>query len=58
IYLFTSLLLNAGFIYHAWKLKFAPEERSAIETFKFSIYHLFVLFIALLADHNLNLSMM
>lgn len=28
IYLFTSLLLNAGFIYHAWKLKFAPEERA------------------------------
>ncbi|MCF7480182.1 heme o synthase [Vibrio sp. J1-1] len=57
IYLFTSLLLNAGFIYHAWKLKFAPEERSAIETFKFSIYHLLVLFIALLADHNIDFSM-
>ncbi|MBR9875672.1 MAG: protoheme IX farnesyltransferase [Vibrionaceae bacterium] len=58
IYLFTSLLLNAGFIYHAWKLKFAPEERSAIETFKFSIYHLLVLFVALLADHNIDFSMM
>ncbi|BDR15030.1 heme o synthase [Vibrio sp. STUT-A11] len=58
IYLFASLLLNAGFIYHAWKLKFAPDERSAIETFKFSIYHLLVLFIALLADHNIDFSMM
>ncbi len=57
IYLFASLLLNAGFIYHAWKLKYAPEENSAMETFKFSIYHLFVLFIALLADHNINWSM-
>ncbi len=56
IYLFASLLLNAGFIYHAWKLKFAPDERSAIETFKFSIYHLLVLFIALLADHNIDFS--
>jgi protoheme IX farnesyltransferase len=58
VYLFASLLLNAGFIYHAWKLKFAPEENSAIETFKFSIYHLFVLFIALLADHNIDFSIM
>lgn len=58
IYLSASLLLNAGFIYHAWKLKFAPDERSAIETFKFSIYHLLVLFIALLADHNIDFSMM
>ncbi|MDV6252916.1 heme o synthase [Vibrio sp. EA2] len=57
IYLSVSLLLNAGFIYHAWKLKFAPDERSAIETFKFSIYHLLVLFIALLADHNIDFSM-
>lgn len=57
IYLFASLILNAGFIYHAWKLKFAPEENSAMETFKFSIYHLFVLFAALLADHNITLPM-
>ncbi|MCA0934082.1 heme o synthase [Vibrio alginolyticus] len=57
VYLFASLLLNAGFIYHAWKLKYAPEDNSAIETFKFSIYHLFVLFIALLADHNINVSL-
>ncbi len=58
VYLFASLLLNAGFIYHAWKLKFSPEDNSAIETFKFSIYHLFALFIALLADHNNNFSLL
>ena len=25
IYLFSALLLNGGFIYYAWKLKFSPE---------------------------------
>ncbi|PFG58361.1 protoheme IX farnesyltransferase [Vibrio sp. ES.051] len=54
VYLFASLLLNAGFMYHAWKLKYAPEANSAMETFKFSIYHLFALFIALLADYYIG----
>ncbi|MGR5238353.1 heme o synthase [Vibrio alfacsensis] len=54
VYLFSSLLLNAGFVYHAWKLKFSPESNSAMETFKFSIYHLLALFVALLADHYIG----
>ncbi|WP_104040382.1 heme o synthase [Vibrio hyugaensis] len=54
VYLFSSLLLNAGFMYHAWKLKFSPEPSSAMGTFKFSIYHLLALFVALLADHYLG----
>ncbi|PLX64113.1 MAG: protoheme IX farnesyltransferase, partial [Vibrio alginolyticus] len=55
VYLFASLLLNAGFMYHAWKLKYAPEPNTAMEAFKFSIYHLFALFIALLSDHYIGL---
>ena len=51
IYLFSALLLNGGFIYYAWKLKFSPEPNTAMDTFKFSIGHLLGLFIALLADH-------
>ncbi|MDF2152732.1 heme o synthase [Vibrio sp. CAU 1672] len=54
IYLLSVLVLNAGFIIHAWRLKYAPQQNSAIETFKFSIYHLFLLFIALLVDHHLG----
>ena len=50
LYLFGSTLLSAGFIYHAYKLKYIPTERSAIETFKFSIYHLMLLFLFLLCD--------
>lgn len=53
IYLSLSCVLSAGFIYHAWKLKYRSEDKSAIETFKFSIYHLMMLFVALLLDHYL-----
>ncbi|MCY9826005.1 heme o synthase [Vibrio chagasii] len=53
IYLSASLLLNGGFVYHAWVLKYRDEPNMAMKTFKFSIYHLMILFVALLADHYL-----
>ncbi|MGK0381930.1 MAG: protoheme IX farnesyltransferase [Flavobacteriales bacterium] len=51
IYLVGSTLLNAGFLYYAWKLKFTATEKTAMQTFKFSIIHLMVLFLVLLVDH-------
>lgn len=51
LYLFGSTLLSVGFIYHAYKLKYLPTGRSAIEAFKFSIYHLMLLFLFLLFDN-------
>ena len=51
IYLAGSTLLNAGFLYYAWKLKFTATEQTAMQTFKFSIIHLMVLFVVLLVDH-------
>ncbi|KJY84487.1 protoheme IX farnesyltransferase [Vibrio galatheae] len=53
LYWIGSTILSFGFIAHAWKLKFNAQEKSAIETFKFSIYHLMFLFLLLLADHYL-----
>ncbi|MCG9639783.1 heme o synthase [Vibrio sp. Isolate34] len=53
IYLSASLVLNGGFVYHAWVLKYHDEPNMAMKTFKFSIYHLMLLFVALLADHYL-----
>ncbi|CAM3092010.1 heme o synthase [Vibrio rarus] len=53
IYLASSTILSAGFIYHAWKLKYKSDNKQAMTTFKFSIYHLMLLFIALLIDHYL-----
>ncbi|WP_340677199.1 heme o synthase [Paraglaciecola sp.] len=51
IYLVGSSLLNLGFLFYAWKLKFASNEDTAMQTFKFSIIHLMVLFVVLLLDH-------
>lgn len=51
LYLVSSIALNTGFIWHAWKLKYHSRNDSAIKTFKFSIYHLMLLFVALLVDH-------
>ncbi len=53
LYWVGATVLGSGFIWHAWKLKFSPTEKSAIETFKFSIYHLMLLFVLLLVDHYL-----
>lgn len=55
IYLVGSSLLNAGFMYYAWKLKYAAEPNTAMQTFKFSILHLMVLFVVLLVDHYVTL---
>lgn len=51
VYLLAGLYLNSVFIRHAWRLKFKPEPNTAMETFRFSIVHLMLLFLALLVDH-------
>ncbi len=56
IYLLGSTVLNAGFLYYAWKLKFTATEETAMQTFKFSILHLMILFVVLLVDHYVVLS--
>jgi protoheme IX farnesyltransferase len=51
LYLVGSSLLNGYFMYMALKLKFKPDASTAMDTFKFSILHLMVLFVLLLVDH-------
>jgi len=51
IYLVASIYLNGKFIYHAWILKFNAQADTAMDTFRFSIVHLMVLFLVLLVDH-------
>ncbi|MDW6019872.1 heme o synthase [Vibrio plantisponsor] len=51
LYFVASTILSLGFIYSAWVLKYRSDEQSAITTFKYSIYYLMMLFIALLLDH-------
>ncbi len=51
LYLIGAVVLNAMFFAYAWKLKFNANEQTAMDTFKFSIVHLMLLFIVLLVDH-------
>ncbi|NMD51137.1 protoheme IX farnesyltransferase [Shewanella sp. DNRA4] len=53
LYFVCSSLLSTGFIYKAWQLKYQDCEGLAMQVFRFSIYHLMLLFMALLLDHYL-----
>ena len=53
IYLAAALVLNAGFIWHAFKLWRSYSDAQARKTFRFSLIHLSLLFAAMLLDHYL-----
>lgn len=53
LYLLSALALGAGFIVWSGLLMFKPEPSTAMDTFRYSIAYLALLFIALLADHYL-----
>jgi protoheme IX farnesyltransferase len=55
LYLLGAVLLGGGFLYYAIKLKYFPEERTAMQTFAFSISYLMALFTFLLVDHYIPL---
>ncbi len=52
VYLIGSLGLNLGFMLHAWRLKFGTDPKQAMQTFRFSIYHLMLLFLVLILDQQ------
>jgi len=55
IYFFMAMLLNVGFLYLAVKLFLHRHDKTpssiALKTFRFSIWYLMLLFLALLVDH-------
>lgn len=51
IYLVGVTALNVVFLAYAWKLKYAPNKKTAFNMFAFSIWHLMLLFVILLVDH-------
>ena len=53
LYLLTALALGAGFMYWALVMLFTDDEKAPMETFRYSIFYLMALFIALLVDHYL-----
>ncbi|UFQ97803.1 heme o synthase [Pseudomonas wenzhouensis] len=56
LYLACAVLLGVRFLHWAWVLYRDSKPHAAINTFKYSIWYLFLLFIALLADHYLLLN--
>ncbi|MBD3585737.1 protoheme IX farnesyltransferase [Salinimonas sp. HHU 13199] len=57
IYLIGATILNVAFLYYAWKLKFNDEPGWSMKTFRFSILHLMILFVVLLLDHYVPVSL-
>ena len=51
IYLFSALILSTIFLYYSINLYFSNDEEDAMKTFQFSIYYIFLIFLALLIDH-------
>lgn len=51
IYLISALVLSSVFLYYAIKLYLGEGDEYAMKTFTYSIYYIFLIFIALLADH-------
>ena len=56
IYLAGVSVLNAGFLWYAWKLLRVSKDRAAdehvpMDTFSYSVLYLMLLFAFLLADH-------
>jgi protoheme IX farnesyltransferase len=51
IYLLAAVVLGVGFMAYAWQLWREYSDALARRTFRFSIWHLSLLFAALLVDH-------
>jgi protoheme IX farnesyltransferase len=54
IYLASAVALGVGFTAYAWQLWRDYSDALARRTFRFSIWHLSLLFLALLVDHYLG----
>ena len=53
LYLISSLILGAIFLYYSVRLYFDQDNEYAFPTFVYSIYYIFIIFAALLVDHYL-----
>ena len=56
IYLVSALILSSIFMYYALKLFVSEDNEIAMKTFQFSIYYIFLIFLALLVDHFIIVS--
>ena len=55
VYLVAAIVLDAGFLYYAIRMMVDHSDALAFKTFKYSIWYLTALFVALFVDHYLPL---
>jgi protoheme IX farnesyltransferase len=53
IYLLAAVVLGLGFLWWSLMLMYRPKVSTAMDTFRYSIVYLMVLFVVLLIDHYL-----
>jgi len=53
LYLLAALALGAGFMYWSLVMLLTDNEKAPMETFRYSIFYLMAIFVALLVDHYL-----
>ena len=51
IYLVSALILSLLFLFYSVRLYLSDDDKYAMQTFWFSIYYIFLIFIALIVDH-------
>jgi|TARA_B110000967_G_C18809375_1_gene522752 protoheme IX farnesyltransferase len=51
IYLVSALILSSLFLFYSVRLYLSDDDKYAMQTFWFSIYYIFLIFIALIVDH-------
>jgi len=51
IYLVSALVLGTIFLYYSVNLFYSDDDQDAMNTFQYSIYYIFLIFLALLVDH-------
>ena len=51
IYLVSALALSTIFLYYSVNLFYSDDDQDAMNTFQYSIYYIFLIFLALLVDH-------
>jgi len=51
IYFISALVLSSAFLYYSVNLYYSDNDEDAMSTFQFSIYYIFLIFLALLIDH-------
>ena len=55
IYLVSAFILSSMFLFYSVRLYLSDDDKYAMQTFWFSIYYIFLIFVALIVDHFISI---